>query len=460
MNKQKWLIVGLSLAMAATLGVGISACGGDKDPDTPPTPTEHTHTYDAWDYNETQHWKYCDEHGTDKSNIDESTKANHSFGQDGKCECGYEEPAIYLVGKIASKPTSKHPSEWQQLGNNVTEEVRKNCIKMELGEDGKTYEVEVLLSANDGVRIFETASGNSYPNAMETSRGATVEENNGYIVSWKPGDAKPTFRVHDHKFEKYASDASQHWKICTLDGTVEPDVKKQDHDFSNGDCVCGQKAPEACQHENGYAFAYETLPEASAEGGTLQKTCPDCHDTESLSYKKGFGTEANATTGPGTGNLLTEAGTYYFRGCNGFRFETTTAGTYIIRFAGKLIPTTDDVSLYGFHIGSSYAAALASTFSAIGSGQSSTKYNDEISKYDVQISGYESGQYKQFESLTFTVKDSDVAAGAKVCVQILFREKSATVGVDRYGYLITIECPAATAINSPAEVAMLPEKKD
>ncbi len=91
MNKQKWLIVGLSLAMAATLGVGISACGGEKEPDTPPTPTEHTHTYDAWDYDETQHWKYCDEHGTDKSNIDESTKANHSFGQDGKCECGATE---------------------------------------------------------------------------------------------------------------------------------------------------------------------------------------------------------------------------------------------------------------------------------------------------------------------------------------------------------------------------------
>ncbi len=90
MNKQKWLIVGLSLAMAATLGVGISACGGDKDPDTPPTPTEHTHTYDAWDYNDTQHWKYCDEHGTDKSNIDETTRANHTF-KDGKCECGATE---------------------------------------------------------------------------------------------------------------------------------------------------------------------------------------------------------------------------------------------------------------------------------------------------------------------------------------------------------------------------------
>ncbi len=80
MNKKSWLIVGLSLAMAATLGVGLSACGGET----------HTHNYDTWDYNATQHWKYCDEHGTDKSNIDETTKANHDF-KDGKCECGATE---------------------------------------------------------------------------------------------------------------------------------------------------------------------------------------------------------------------------------------------------------------------------------------------------------------------------------------------------------------------------------
>ena len=80
MNKKSWLIVGLSLAMAASIGVGISACGGET----------HTHNYDAWDYNATQHWKYCDEHGSDKSNIDETTKANHEF-KDGKCECGATE---------------------------------------------------------------------------------------------------------------------------------------------------------------------------------------------------------------------------------------------------------------------------------------------------------------------------------------------------------------------------------
>ena len=81
MNKKSWLIVGLSLAMAASIGVGLSACGGK----------EHKHNYDAWDHNETQHWKYCDEHGEDKSNIDESTKADHDF-TNGDCVCGMKKP--------------------------------------------------------------------------------------------------------------------------------------------------------------------------------------------------------------------------------------------------------------------------------------------------------------------------------------------------------------------------------
>ena len=379
MNKKSWLIVGLSLAMAASIGVGISACGGeththeytkwqyDADQHWKVCPAddamdpagksahdftngdcecgakkpEHNHTYDAWDYNETQHWKYCDEHGTDKSNIDETTKANHSFGQDGKCECGYEEPAVYLVGNIASKPGSMLPSSFRQAGLNVTEAVRKNCIKMELGEDGETYEAEVFLKTTDQFKVYECSSTSEYPQNVSW---VSVSENNGYLVSWKPGDAEPTFRVHDHKFEKYASDASQHWKVCPLDGTVEPGVEKQDHDFTQGDCVCGQKAPEGCKHENGFSFAYTELPEANADGGTLQKICPDCSATEDVHYDKGFGTACN--TGTGNKTVLTDAGTYYLRGTNGFRFEATQAGTYTFRFEGKLSPTMQDVKLH------------------------------------------------------------------------------------------------------------------
>ena len=88
------------------------------------------------------------------------------------------------------------------------------------------------------------------------------------------------------------------------------------------------------------------------------------------------------------------------------------------------------------------------------------KYKEQIAAYDVQIDGFVNGQSKQFNSLTFTVKDTDVADGKKVCVQVVFQISAMANSVDHDGYLITVECPAATAINSPAEVAMLPEKKN
>ncbi len=83
MNKQKWLIVGLSLAMAASLGVGISACGGEKDPDTP----GHTHEYTQWEHSDTQHWMVCPDDGE----IWAQGKQAHDF-TNGDCVCGAKKP--------------------------------------------------------------------------------------------------------------------------------------------------------------------------------------------------------------------------------------------------------------------------------------------------------------------------------------------------------------------------------
>ena len=76
MNKKSWLIVGLSLAMAASIGVGISACGGET----------HTHSYTKWQYNADQHWKVCP---VDDA-LDPAGKSAHDF-KDGKCVCGATE---------------------------------------------------------------------------------------------------------------------------------------------------------------------------------------------------------------------------------------------------------------------------------------------------------------------------------------------------------------------------------
>lgn len=450
MKFKKLLAAGLALAMSLTAMAGLTACG-DKPtpPEENPPEEQHEHTFDTtkWEHDETTHWHpaTCD-HTDQKGDM-----ARHTFVNRECTVCHYKQAAeVYLVGMIASQPGSNFAEYFIQSGNSVTE-IRKNCIKMELAEDGETYEAEVLLKKTDRFRVYEYSSKVSYPNVVESATGLGVEADNGYIVSWKLDDARPTWRVHDHDFTKYDHDAQNHWKVCSLDGTVEPDVEKEAHDFSNGNCVCGQVAPEECQHPNGYSFAYTELPAAEADGGELQKTCPDCQDTQSVHYDKGLGTACTLGTG---GKTVLGAGTYYLRGANGFRFETTTAGTYTIRFAGKLIPTMEDVKLYTLYIGSSYLSMFTNAKCAIQARGEGGKYKEQIGAYDVQIDGFVNGESKQFNSLTFTVKDTDVADGKKVCVQVVFYISNATSSVNTDGYLITIECPQTASVSAAQEYAL------
>ena len=76
MKAKRLLIVCLALVMVATL-IAAVACD------------DHTHEYTEWGKDATQHWKVCPDDGE----VDASTKADHSYGADGKCECGAEKPA-------------------------------------------------------------------------------------------------------------------------------------------------------------------------------------------------------------------------------------------------------------------------------------------------------------------------------------------------------------------------------
>ena len=70
MKAKRILSVCLAFVMVATL-IAAVACN------------THTHSFTKWNYNDNQHWKECPDDG----DVDESTKANHSF-VNGACECG------------------------------------------------------------------------------------------------------------------------------------------------------------------------------------------------------------------------------------------------------------------------------------------------------------------------------------------------------------------------------------
>ena len=309
MNKQKWLIAGLSLVMAATLGVGISACGGKP----------HTHTYDTWDYNETQHWKYCDEHGTDKSNIDETTKANHDFSN-GDCECGAKKPAsehthtytkweydatqhwkvcpddnavdpagksdhVFVAGKCECGAKTTVPTEELSVyvcGNLFTNNFKnfskkpEDMFKMTYDKATDTWSVTVYLTYGDAFRVYVAETEKVYPNNHDVTLSANMfppRPVGDYIISWVTNSNEVTYTLapHTHSYTKWAYSGTEHWKICPTDNEID-ETTRAPHDFSKGKvCECGYEQAEipACERHT-----YDTENKCTVCGRTLQFT-PD-----------------------------------------------------------------------------------------------------------------------------------------------------------------------------------------
>ena len=70
-----------SMIIALTFG-GLTACGNENS---------HVHDYTKWEYNDSQHWKVCEEDGA------ESTHVDHFFNpvDDYVCECGAQHTHVY-----------------------------------------------------------------------------------------------------------------------------------------------------------------------------------------------------------------------------------------------------------------------------------------------------------------------------------------------------------------------------
>ncbi len=319
MKAKKWLVVVLSAVMALAVALGIGACGVKKGYDhkddtwvwtanadgtthngkascddrshdvtneahvwgtdnkctkcgaTKPQET-HDHTYDAWDYNNTQHWKYCDDHGTDKTNIDTSSKKdhtwkyvkvdgakhnkvstctehaavtiaeNHTYDQENntKCRCGAEKPST------PPEPCQHTNTEWRTSDTQHWQ----FCLDCE---------TEV-----PGTRANHTGWGNYQNNGADHTKtstctehtAVTVTENHSYGANGECAcGAKQSTPTPDHVYaETWEHDATEHWHPCT----THPDAGKEDsqgrttHTYDqngNTECVCGAKNPNPPQPE-------------------------------------------------------------------------------------------------------------------------------------------------------------------------------------------------------------------
>ncbi len=509
MNTKKWLTLGLSVALAAT--AALAACAPTQPNDPNAEDPNHTHTFTKWDYSDTEHWKVCPKDGEidvssrAKHTVDKAThtcecgyaeahthsytgwehdadqhwkvcpddgavdpdfpKADHSFDGDGKCECGYTLPEVYIEGLIASHPTSKWYNDFRKAGD--LSKLTTACIKMTRSEDGKTYTAEVYLKPTDEFAVYDYAAQLEYPGGAALQPGSKalrVTEANTYLVSWEVGSETPTFRVHDHKFaDKYDYNGTDHWKVCT-DQDATPDTTRTPHEFHDGSCVCGAK--QACEHTNGSIFKYTeaTLPEASAEGGTLKKYCPDCGEEvteDAVNYTKvGQGTTAVELA---VGEVM------YARGVQtAVSVTAEQAGTYGFRLENVLVPEGFVATVRNIDITDPGFSTSARTILDKRKWATSGRVASTTAKWKEKIT-FDGGSPDEanvtaLKEIKFTVTEEDVAKGACTLTVVVDLYSTSTNGLPvnypTCGIVITAFSAPAAASSAPAEVAMLPERKD
>ncbi len=184
-NKLSLIIV--MLIVVALCAISIVACD------------QHQHNYSEWDHNADQHWKYCP---ADNS-IDESSKAAHSFGEDGLCECGYEKPEEGSSGHTHSYDANgdcscgDHQHVWASEYSHDDNGHWISCIKQ--GCDGKKEEGE-----------------HSYDEALE-----------GCVCG-----------IHIHKFaQEWSTDETSHWHDC-VSSLCQGKSDEGTHNDADNDEIC------------------------------------------------------------------------------------------------------------------------------------------------------------------------------------------------------------------------------
>jgi len=78
----------------------------------------------------------------------------------------------------------------------------------------------------------------------------------------------PEEPAHTHNYKWVDNGNGTHKQHCGNDGCDAPDINAGNHDFTNGDCVCGAKKPEV--HTHNWSLTYVE------EGDRHYQTCDGC----------------------------------------------------------------------------------------------------------------------------------------------------------------------------------------
>ena len=166
--------------------------------------TEHTYSAE-WATDGSNHWHECacGAKSEEAAHSDETTK-------DHKCDtCGY------VMGECADSDDADHKCD-HCGADSITEH--------DFGTEWKS----------DGEKHWkECACGEK--NEVADHSDVTTDADHKCDVCEKDN-------VTEHKHNTYGSDETQHWSICDCGQQVG---EKVNHDFTNGDCICGTEKPAA-----------------------------------------------------------------------------------------------------------------------------------------------------------------------------------------------------------------------
>lgn len=184
----------------------------------------------------------------------------------------------------------------------------------------------------------------------------------------------------------------------------------------------------------------DAIPDPVAEGGSLERVCSVCgQSAEAISYIGGFKDIAEQPTKYAE---LTQDGTYYATTYSHFTpsaygdadegdgtwiyteaafvaFKITQAGTYTLNFTDLLVQEGRTRVLNYLAIGTAYAF-IPDPFSwGIFAGATSPIPTGQLELVTINYNQWESGEKKQFDSITFTATQEQLSAqGGTLCIQV------------------------------------------
>lgn len=241
------------------------ACGEKSD--------KADHNYGAWKYDETGHWKEC-ECGA------KLTKSNHSFGAEWKhdgaqhwkeCECGAKSEIADHAGGTA---TCQHKAVCAACGEEYGELAQHTYGDSAWRHDGTQHwqECDVCHEATEKTdHAFGAWQHDGTKHWKECACGAKSEEGahvygewqHDETGHWKECECGERSEEADHAYTEWKENDAQHWQECVCDAATE----KENHAYGDTWAHDGTKHWKVCTVEG---CAHKSA-EGNHAGGTA--TC-------------------------------------------------------------------------------------------------------------------------------------------------------------------------------------------